>query len=54
MGLTRKDVCPSCGKQLRCLYDNGYTLWKCPRCKYKRHEGAEENPWKIFKIRKGR
>ena len=47
--MIRKDVCPSCGKQLQQFYDNGYTRWYCPRCKYKRYDGAEENPWKAFR-----
>lgn len=48
----RKDFCPSCHKRLECIYDNGYTIWRCSRCKYERSDGAEYNPWKIFKIKR--
>ena len=52
--MQRKEICPSCGKQLQCLYDDGYTKWYCQRCKYTRYDGAQENLWKFLKQNKRR
>ena len=57
--MNRSDICPSCGKQLRWSPPEtvgiggiaGY--YYCPRCKYKRYEGSDPNPFSLRK-RKGK
>lgn len=52
----RSDVCPSCGTALRWSPPDGWGvgcgMWVCPRCKYKRPDGAAVNPWKALKPKK--
>lgn len=51
--MRRSDVCPSCGTVLRWVPPDDWGIgcgeWKCPRCKYKRPDGAAMNPWKALK-----
>lgn len=45
--MRRNDICPVCGKELRWIEptESMEGQWKCPRCKYKRHEGAPKADW---------
>lgn len=54
--MKRNDVCPSCGMRLRREPPDVMSAakWVCQRCKYKRYEGAETNPWKAFRRKKKR
>ena len=52
--MKRVDICPQCGTTLRWQPPDMVicVMWICPRCKYKRGEGSERNPYKFLRRRK--